>query len=270
MSVIRIEDPEDPRIAPYRSVRERDLARADGCFIAEGDVVVRILLSGRSRFRAQSLLLADTAAGQAFGAEFGASLPTYAASRAVMDRIVGFPIHRGILAVAGRGDPAEVDAILPPGPARLLVLCGIANHDNVGGAFRNAAAFGADAVLLDGESCDPLYRKAIRVSVGATLIVPFARRGSPEAILGRLTEAGFHILALSPEGREALDAVAWPKRVAIVVGSEGTGLSRAILSARRTIRIGMAPGFDSLNVATASGIALHAAWSGSARPGAPD
>lgn len=260
MSVIAVADPADARVAPYRAVRDRDLARGDGLFVAEGEVVVRVLLSGRSRFRARSLLVADAAAGRALAAEFGASLPVYVASREVMDAIVGFPIHRGILAVAGRGEPAAAADVVPAaGGALVLVLCGIANHDNVGGAFRNAAAFGADAVLLDAASCDPLYRKAIRVSAGASLIVPFSRGGDPGALLSRLDGAGFGIVTLSPNGPDLMETGAWPGRTALVVGSEGRGLPEAVLRRWPPVRIAMRPGFDSLNVATASGIALHAA-----------
>ena len=267
MPVIAVDDPADPRLAPYRAVRDRDLVRQDGLFVAEGEVVVRVLLSAPSRFRAESLLLADTEAGRALAGEAGPSCPVYLATREVMDAIVGFPIHRGILAVARRGSLASLEILLPPaGRALVLVLCGIANHDNVGGAFRNAAAFGADAVVLDGASCDPLYRKAIRVSVGASLIVPFSRGGSPEVLLDGLARAGFGIVALSPDGSDLLETEAWPDRVALVVGSEGKGLPEAILSRWRSVRIAMRPGFDSLNVATASGIALHAARRALDRP----
>jgi tRNA G18 (ribose-2'-O)-methylase SpoU len=138
----------------------------------------------------------------------------------------------------------------------VLCLFGIANHDNVGGIFRNAAAFGADAVLLDRASCDPLYRKAIRVSVGGTLMVPFARLTDADA-LDLLTGHGFAALALSPQGAEPLAAVRPAERTAVLLGSEGAGLPRDILERTTTIRIPIAAAFDSLNVATTSGIVLH-------------
>ena len=118
-----------------------------------------------------------------------------------MDAVVGFHIHRGVLAAGRRAEPTA-EALLADLPAQALVvgLCGIANHDNMGGLFRNAAAFGADAVLIDDDCCDPLYRKAIRVSVGAALTTPFARAGSAAELADRLVAAGFEVLALSPRG----------------------------------------------------------------------
>ena len=132
----------------------------------------------------------------------------------------------------------------------------------MGGIFRNAAAFGADAVLLDETCCDPLYRKAIRVSVGASLIVPFARVRGPSRLLDVLVEAGFEPIALSPRGAEPISALRRPDRAALLLGTEGPGLPGEILDRTRTVRIPMAADFDSLNVATASGIALHHLASG--------
>ncbi len=156
-----------------------------------------------------------------------------------MDRIVGFPIHRGILAIGRRGPDVSPQELLGGLPADSLVvgLVGITNHDNVGGIFRNAAAFGVDAVLLDSACCDPLYRKAIRVSVGASLLVPFARAGPDGDMVGELLNVGFEIAALSPRGRIAVDDVRWGSRVALLFGSEGHGLSADILSRIPSIRI---------------------------------
>ncbi|MDE2487329.1 MAG: RNA methyltransferase, partial [Alphaproteobacteria bacterium] len=136
-------------------------------------------------------------------------------------------------------------------------LFGIANHDNMGGLFRNAAAFGADAVLIDAASCDPLYRKAIRVSVGATLTVPFARVGAAAQSVEALAAAGFELIALSPSGRNALADLAAAPRQAALFGAEGPGLGPEVVARSRTVAIPMAGGFDSLNVATTSGIVLH-------------
>jgi tRNA G18 (ribose-2'-O)-methylase SpoU len=185
-------------------------------------------------------------------------VPVYAAGQAVMDAIVGFPIHRGILALGQRPhrDPAALVAALPA-DALVVGLVGIANHDNMGGVFRNAAAFGADAVLLDATCCDPLYRKAIRVSVGAALTVPFARLGAHEDVVDLLTGAGFEVLALSPTGATELSDLQPSPRTAPLFGTEGPGLPAAILARTRTVRVGMVGGFDSLNVATASGVVLH-------------
>jgi tRNA G18 (ribose-2'-O)-methylase SpoU len=139
----------------------------------------------------------------------------------------------------------------------VLVLFGIANHDNMGGLLRNAAAFGADAVLLDGRCCDPLYRKAIRVSVGAALTAPFARLAEGEDALALLAGADFTALALSPSGAERVTDVARPDRVAVLLGAEGPGLPAGVLAGARTVAIPMAGGWDSLNVAAASAIVLH-------------
>ena len=146
--------------------------------------------------------------------------------------------------------------------ASVLVGIGIANHDNVGGLFRNAAAFGAAGVLLDTGSADPLYRKAIRVSAGASLTLPHARAPAP-AILDALEAAGIAALALTPRGATELDDVAPAPRVAVIVGAEGPGLPEDVLARVQGVRIAMARqavacGFDSLNVATAAAIALHA------------
>jgi tRNA G18 (ribose-2'-O)-methylase SpoU len=176
-----------------------------------------------------------------------------------MAAVVGFQIHRGLLAIGRRPEPPSADGLLSALPPRALVLglVGLANHDNVGGVFRNAAAFGADAVLIDGATCDPLYRKAIRVSVGAALIVPFARAATGAALADLFARHGFETLALSPKGREALSAVVPAPRTALLLGAEGAGLPPALLAGSRTVAIPMAAGFDSLNVATASGIALY-------------
>lgn len=263
---IRVVAADDPRVAAYRAVRDRDLAGRGGRFMAEGEVVVRALLSERSRFGVESVLVGE-ARLERLAALLGRvppAVPIYAAAREVLDGIAGFPLHRGVLAVGLRREPPPAEALLPPSEARalVLVLIGLANHDNVGGAFRNAAAFGADAVLLDGTSCDPLYRKALRVSVGACLTVPFRRHGSPEEIVGTLRDAGFSLFALSPGGGLPVEEVLWPRRTALLVGTEGAGLPRTLLGELPTVRIGMTAGFDSLNVAAASGIALHAVRSG--------
>ena len=138
-----------------------------------------------------------------------------------------------------------------------MALVGISNHDNMGGLFRNAAAFGAGAVLLDPSSCDPLYRKAIRVSVGASLIVPFARLSEDADPIDLLHEAELEPIALSPAGATPLHLLDPPARAALLLGAEGPGLSADILARSRTVAIPMAGDFDSLNVATTSGIALH-------------
>jgi tRNA G18 (ribose-2'-O)-methylase SpoU len=242
-------------------VRERDLAGREGGFIAEGEVVLRVLLGGASRFRPASLLIAENRLARLAPllAELLPEVPVYVAGQAVMDTIAGFPIHRGILAHGLRAEPTGAKALLESLPpcALALVLVGLSNHDNVGGVFRNAAAFGVDAVLLDAGCCDPLYRKAIRVSVGASLTVPFARLGEDEDPLATLAATGFTALALTPAGAQPVSEAARPDRAALLLGAEGPGLPEAILKRARTLRIPMKPGWDSLNVAAASAVVLH-------------
>lgn len=259
--LIRIDDPGDARIEAYRSVRERDLAGREGLFVAEGEVVLRTLLTA-SRFEAASLLLSETRVTKLehLLEHVPAQAPVFVAPQPVLDAVAGFHLHRGVLALGRRGAPAAVTAALEPPPARgtVVALIGLSNHDNVGGVFRNAAAFGAKAVLLDPACADPLYRKAIRVSVGAALRVPFARAESTEALLDALEAGGFAVFALTPRGETRLPDLRPSPRTAVLFGTEGEGLPDAVLARCRTVRIDMAGGFDSLNVATTSGIVLHA------------
>ena len=254
-----ITDPDDPRIAGYRNIRERDLVGRDGLFVAEGEVVLRHLLQSPLVEPVSVLIAESRARGLADCLDAASSnIPVYAARQTVIDAIAGFHLHRGILALGRRSKIPSVEDLLTGLPPRALVvgLFGIGNHDNMGGLFRNAAAFGADAVLLANDCCDPLYRKAIRVSVGASLIMPFARFGAAEPV-GMLQSHGLEILALSPAGQSELADVRPPARVAALFGSEGPGLADAILDKCATVRISMEAGFDSLNVATTSGIVLH-------------
>ncbi|WP_439624122.1 TrmH family RNA methyltransferase [Shinella sp.] len=259
---LRIDDAGDPRIAGFVSIRERDLTGRDGLFIAEGTVVLRMLGSAQARqngFAAEAILLLERrVAGVAeVLAAFPETVPVYVAAAPVFDAIAGFNMHRGVLALGRK--PAQAAPLLPSLPETSLVLagCGLSNHDNVGSIFRNAAAFGADAVFLDETSCDPLYRKAIRVSVGSVLTVPFSRGPAAEAMLRGLAEAGYEIWGLSPRGAVPVGEIPAARRIALVLGTEGEGLPETILSSFRTARIPQRPGLDSLNVATASGIALY-------------
>ena len=259
-TIVTIADPADPRIAAYRDIREHDLVGREGLFIAEGEVVVRLLVRA-SLHQPLSLFLAEkrfAALADAVDRLPGA-VPVYVAPQAVMDTIAGFSIHRGILALGRRSDMPSADALLASAGRRALVpvLCAIANHDNMGGLFRNAAAFGADFVLLDSGCCDPLYRKAIRVSAGNALTVRFARLDRGADLPDALEAHGFEAIALSPTGGTSLDETPRPDRLALLFGAEGPGLPEAILRRARTVRIPIAAGVDSLNVATASGIVLH-------------
>ncbi len=257
MEVIRVQA-DDPRLKPYRALKDRETI-ADGLFIAEGEVVVRHLLATR-RFRADSILLDETrfAALEPLLAEMTGLPPVLVTNRAALSEVAGFHMHRGCLAAVERGNPGSADDVLPPEgqPAVIVAAIGVANHDNMGGIFRNAAAFGADAVLIDEESCDPLYRKAIRVSVGAALSVPFARLPAGE-IVARLKASAIAPVALSPRGAAPLRGYRPAARFALLLGAEGPGLPSGILDACETLRIPMARGWDSLNVAATAGIALY-------------
>ncbi len=252
-----ITSPDDPRIAPYRAVRERDLTGRQGRFIAEGKVTLEVLLR-RSRFAVESVFLAEgrLAPLSDILAALPEDVPLYSASQDVMDAVVGFSLHRGVLACGLKGAPQSPAAVLA-GARAVVVAIGLSNHDNVGALFRNAGALGADAVLLDAATCDPLYRKAIRVSAGTALWLPFAHGGSGASLLEAVSQAGLTAWALTPRADAPdLYGLEPPERLALLVGAEGPGLPPALIDAARPVRIPMADGVDSLNVATAAAIAL--------------
>ncbi|PAX06298.1 TrmH family RNA methyltransferase [Sphingomonas lenta] len=226
-SFVEIADPADPRIEAYRDVRERDLVGRAGLFVAEGKVVVEKLV-GSALHRPMSLLIATKRLEglRPLLTQLADHVPVFVAAQPVMDAIAGFPMHRGIPAIGRRVETPTADALLAGlrGDVDVLLLSGIANHDNMGGVFGNAAACGAAAVLLDADCCDPLYRKAIRVSVGAALLVPFARLERGEDPLSLLTRHRFGVVALSPAGAAQLADWRPGRRNAMLLGAEGPGL----------------------------------------------
>jgi len=259
MTTTRIDDPEDARIVAYRDIRERDLVGRQDRFVAEGKVVLEVLLSS-NRYITESVLLLDRRVSLLADAlAKRPDVPAYVANDEVMDRIAGFPVHRGILAIGKRNALSAAQDLISSQPqkATLVVCVGISNHDNIGSIFRNAAAFGATAILLDQACCDPLYRKALRVSVGAVLKVPFARFDDLNILPGILDETGFRQYALSPGGETEIGGVAPGGRVAIYVGAEGPGLPASILRRIESVRIPIRKDFDSLNAAAATAIALY-------------
>mgnify|MGYP001025098402 CR=1 FL=1 len=263
-TLIPIDDADDPRIAEFRDIRERDLTGRQGRFIAEGTVVLRMLAAahaaGRGVAAEKLLLLKNRVAGISDLLEaLPPDVPVHVAERDVLNAIVGFDLHRGVLALGRRLEVSPVDAFVEALPAEALVVvgCNISNHDNIGAIFRNAAAFGADAVLLDETCCDPLYRKSLRVSVGSVLSVPFRREGSALQLLTALAERNFSVWALSPNGATDIRAVQPSARTALVLGTEGEGLPAEILERFHSARVPQMAGLDSLNVATATGIALY-------------
>jgi len=264
MAVERIEGAGDPRVEAWRGVRDGELLRARGLFVAEGRLVVRRVLD-EGRYRVHSLLMNDAALNDLSSPlrSIAEDVPILVGSAGDLAGIAGYHVHRGCLALVHRPPAVPIDGIIARAQT-LVVLEGVSNADNVGGVFRNAAAFGADAVLLSPTCCDPLYRKAIRTSMGAALRVPFARADAADwpGVLIRVRAAGFTIVALTPrEPSERLDAIAGrprPARVALIVGAEGAGLTPAVEStADYRVRIPISDDVDSLNVAVAAGIALY-------------
>jgi tRNA G18 (ribose-2'-O)-methylase SpoU len=259
-----IEQLDDPRIAIYRNVKDAALRDARGLFVVESRLCVRRLISV-SRFSVCSVLVTETALG-ALGdvlSQLDEEVPIYVAASSLLEELVGYNLHRGCIALARRDSESSLDAVLNANPRLLVGLEQVANPENIGNVFRNAMAFGADAVLLSRDCADPLYRKAVRVSMGGTLLTPFAYVGGWPAVIERLQTAGFATLALSTEAG-AIDLAEFSvetgtsARIALILGAESEGLDAATLAAVDwRVRIPMAAGVDSLNVATAAGIALH-------------
>ena len=280
MPIHHISDLNDPRVALFRDVTDPELMRRHGLFVAEGRLVVKRLLQSR-RFETLAVLLTETVLPllrDAIDAKIEArgavdifdtfdSAHVFVMPPGSMDLLGGFNFHRGCIALGHRPapPPALADLALDAAGQRLVLgLQSLANADNVGSIFRNAAAFGVHAIVLDSRSCDPLYRKATRTSMGTTLTVPFAIDGDWLEALEVMRRAGYQLVALtpSPDAIDIADAAEMPelagRRIALLVGSEGAGLDDETLArADFRVAIRMAAGVDSLNVATATGIALH-------------
>lgn len=290
--MIHVSDLADPRLAEYRDLKESQLARAfdapgeltpqagegspHGRLMAEGEVVFNVLVN--SPHRVLSVLCTPTRARTIDAAlrTLPEQTPVYLIEPQHLESLVGFPLHRGLMAIAARARPvAASDLLAHPDPARpLLVLEHIVNHDNIGGLYRSAAAFNARGILLSPRCADPLYRKAIRVSVGHALRVPTARLGPWPDGLSLVRDAGYLLVALSGRDHSTdlptlAQALAQnPRPIALLLGTEGPGLSEeAIAMADQCVRIPMAPGVDSLNVMVAGTIAL---WELAGRHRAPE
>lgn len=263
MNIVRIDNGGDPRLADYAGVRDPAWLRQRGLLIVEGRLVVRRLMAS-GHLRPVSLLLNDAAAHAMADvlAASGTGCDVYVASPEVITAATGFNMHRGCLAVAHRPTRPPLEAVLRNG--RLVtILERIVDPDNVGSVFRSAEAFGVDAVLLGPGCSDPFYRKAIRTSSGAALVVPSADAVPWPDALDRVRAAGFLIVATTP-APDATDigtfarSTAAQDRVAVLLGTEGHGLTdEALARADVRVRIPMAAGVDSLNIATASGIVLQ-------------
>ena len=255
-----ISDASDPRLALYRHVANPSALTGAGLFVAEGRLVVERLLED-GRFAVESVATTPAAA-EALGVllERHSNVTLHVCDPAVLEAVTGYDFHRGCLALARR--PAATPGLAQFASApRLLALEGVANPDNVGGLFRVALAFDAGGVLLDPSTADPLYRKAIRTSMAATLRVPFARVDPWTAALDDLKNAGCTFVALTPDpGTMSIDdyVVEPGCRLILMLGSEGAGLQPAsIRYADVRLRIPIDPRADSLNVVVAAGIALN-------------
>jgi tRNA G18 (ribose-2'-O)-methylase SpoU len=262
MQAIAVTSADDPRIAEYRNVREADLRLRDGLFLAEGRLNVGRLITASS-YRTRSVLVTETAMQAIRPAldRLAGDTPVYVGSQALLADVVGYAMHRGCLAAGERGPEPDLRTFLARAPRRtLVVLEDTSNPENIGSVFRNSLALGADGVVLTRRCVDPLYRRSIRVSMGASLRMDYARAEDGPSALVALRAAGFTNVALTP-GRGATPLAGEreaPDRLALWLGSEGSGLSDAVLAgADRRVAIPMVSGADSLNVATASGIALH-------------
>ena len=260
MAAIHVADADDERLADYRDLTDVALRRRiepeNGLYMAEGAKVIARAIAGGHRPR--SILVTERWL-DSVEPLVDESMPIYVAPASVLESVTGYDVHRGALAAMHRPALASVADIVRD--ARLVVVLeGIVDHTNVGAIFRSVAGLGADAILVSPTCADPLYRRSVKVSMGTVFQVPWTRIEPWPAALGDLREAGFTVaaLALADDAVSLADfAREGHERVALVMGTEGDGLSRAALSAAdRVVTIPMAGGVDSLNVAAASAVAV--------------
>ena len=256
----QVEDPTDLRVADFvgltNGARRMKHEPGAGFFIAEGEkVIARTAAAG---YPVRSLLLSPQRLADLTPAVAALECPVYVASYDVLQAVTGFHVHRGALASFGRL-PLRSAAEVLAGASRVVVMEAVTNHTNLGAVFRSAAALGMDAVLLSPTSCDPLYRRTVRVSMGQVFSVPYAfLERWPEGI-DEVREAGFRVLALTPDAAatDLAEVVVRPEdKVALVFGAEGPGLTEQVMAkSDLRVRIPMAAGVDSLNVGAAAAVA---------------
>ncbi len=272
-AIIEVGDAGDPRLADYTRLTDvslrKSLEAAHGLFVAEGEKVIRRAVGAGYPLRSV-LVTPHRLAGLAGLAESWQA-PVYVVPPAVAEQLTGFHVHRGALACLARTRlPAVADLLAgrarpgQPPPRRIIVLEDLVDHGNVGAIFRSAAALGVDAIVLSPRCADPLYRRAVKVSMGAVFAIPYARMADWRGGLAGLRAAGFGLLALTPDqSAAALDEVALPARAALMLGSEGEGLSYRwrdeadVLACIRMSAAATALGVDSLNVVAAAAVACH-------------
>jgi tRNA G18 (ribose-2'-O)-methylase SpoU len=266
-TLIEVTDPSDPRLTDYSGLTDVELRKirepAEGLFLAEGEKVIRRALDAGYPMR--SMLLSPRWAGpmRPLIDELlsGTDAAVYVGDEALLEAVTGFHVHRGALA-SMRRTPLPAAADLLAHAKRVVVLEDIVNHTNLGAIFRSAAALGMDAAVLTPSCADPLYRRSVRVSMGTVFALPYARLDSWPADLAMLADRGFRTIALTP-GPEAVDlpdlGLGPEDKVALLLGTEGAGLSeKALAAADLRVRIPMAAGVDSLNVAAAAAVACYA------------
>jgi tRNA G18 (ribose-2'-O)-methylase SpoU len=261
--VLPVDDPTDPRLRDYLDLTDVALRRrrepADGLFMAEGEKVIRRALAAGYRMR--SLLLEDKWLASLRDVVDAFDGPVYVGARPVLAKVTGYDVHRGALAAMNRRPLPSVHEVLA-GARRVVVLENLTDHTNVGAIFRSAAGLGMDAVLVTPRCADPLYRRSVKVSMGAVFSVPWTRLGSWPGDLALLRQAELAVLALTPEASAVpIDELA-PEvraRAALVLGAEGPGLApRTLAEVGTRVRIPMAAGVDSLNVGAAAAVAFYA------------
>ena len=266
MLQVQVDSPDDRRLDTFRNLK-RQPVRTDGTFVAESELVLARLFESSIVVRA---VLLTPARAERLGDELTAYLErpgahataVFVASQTTIDEVVGYPLNRGVVAVAERPALPRASDVLASART-VVVMERVMDPENVGSVFRHAAGFGVDAVLLHGPTGDPLYRKAIRISMGWSLAIPYAKTEPSIKVNALLSDAGFVTLALTPaRDAELLTTVVGSlnssARVAFLVGAEGPGLEPSTLaSAAHRVRIPLAVEVDSLNVATALAIALH-------------
>jgi tRNA G18 (ribose-2'-O)-methylase SpoU len=275
MPLIQVDGPDAPRVGEYAHLSDAGVLQTRGLFVAEGRLVVTRLIRD-TRYSIRSVLVSE-AAGRALASNLSAlpgDVPVYTCPASALADITGIDFHRGCLALAERPAPRPLPELLA-GTGAVVILERVTDPDNLGGVFRNAAAFGADGVILSPTCCDPLYRKAVRTSMSATLQVPFARADHWPGALEEVRRFGLTIAALSPrEHAASIDLSELSRRsdrIALLVGTEGDGLSAAAEAcADLCVRIPIRPDVDSLNLAVATGIALYALTTRSRLSGPPE
>ncbi|MFF8832956.1 TrmH family RNA methyltransferase [Streptomyces sp. NPDC015131] len=265
--LLTIDDPDDPRLRDYTGLTDVELRRrrepAEGLFIAEGEKVIR--RAAQAGYGMRSMLLSAKWVDTMRDVIDEAPAPVYVVTPELAERVTGYHVHRGALASMARKPLPPAGELLSTA-RRVAVMEGVNDHTNIGAIFRSAAALGMDAVLLSPDCADPLYRRSVKVSMGAVFSVPYARLDAWPRGLDTVREAGFRVLALTPDERAVSIDEAAPHRldrVALMLGAEGDGLTaRALAAADTRVRIPMAHGVDSLNVGAAAAVAFYAVATG--------